>query len=399
MKIKENYLLTEIENTGVLYPFGQNLADNRGIIEISGVGEFIAKNLQSDISRDELLECLYSEFEPENDAERDIIRNDMDAFLDMLRARKVLDESDYIPGKNELPTRVFEIADRLLYIHADSAYIDKALEDFEIKGDEAVSKKQPIDVYIIHPDYKVFNYETVSKFTGYNSDRASLIVGASHTAIYEQGDLYYVFPAEFYNVTCLTLNKHKPEAVIYLRQTTLESDENLFGMIKDAFFYYIHGEGKQVVHSSSIIYNGKAWLFSAESGVGKSTHVELWRRSGFEFEDFNGDNIVVYMDGDTPVAAGLPWSGTSGIYCNKTVPIGGIFFLKQAKENAVTPLTSVNAIVSLTARFLGPNWTREHVTRNIEIASDIVKDIKTFGLECNMDLAAAELAKNIIEKT
>lgn len=34
--------------------------------------------------------------------------------------------------------------------------------------------------------------------------------------------------------------------------------------------------GAMLVHSSALVFDGKAYLFSADSGVGKSTHTKMW---------------------------------------------------------------------------------------------------------------------------
>ena len=76
-----------------------------------------------------------------------------------------------------------------------------------------------------------------------------------------------------------------------------------------------------LIHSSAIEYNGKAYLFSADSGVGKSTHTALWRKAfGNDVKMINDDKPVVRIIDGKAVAYGTPFDGGSGIANNISAP-------------------------------------------------------------------------------
>ena len=55
-----------------------------------------------------------------------------------------------------------------------------------------------------------------------------------------------------------------------------------------------------LVHSSALVYDGGAYLFSADSGVGKSTHTRLWLQAfGDRVHILNDDKPVVRLSGST----------------------------------------------------------------------------------------------------
>ena len=43
-----------------------------------------------------------------------------------------------------------------------------------------------------------------------------------------------------------------------------------------AFYHHLVDFGGIMLHSSAVAYKGEAYLFSANSGTGKSTHTSLW---------------------------------------------------------------------------------------------------------------------------
>ena len=153
-----------------------------------------------------------------------------------------------------------------------------------------------------------------------------------------------------------------------------------------------------MIHSASIIYENKVWLFSAPSGIGKSTHVELWKDNAYLVEDFNGDMAVCYIDAQgQAVAAGVPWCGTSEIQHNLIMPLGGILFLKRGTENKAKRIGMFESVMQMTARCLTPCWNRECMEKNITIAEMLAESICVGELICTLDKEAAYIAKEFID--
>lgn len=66
-----------------------------------------------------------------------------------------------------------------------------------------------------------------------------------------------------------------------------------------------------MLHASAIEVDGKAYLFSADSGVGKSTHAKLWQKFFGEerAEILNDDKPAVVIEDECCFAYGTPFSG------------------------------------------------------------------------------------------
>ena len=116
----------------------------------------------------------------------------------------------------------------------------------------------------------------------------------------------------------------------------------LFNVFREMFIFACAENNRLAIHSSSVIYEDKAYLFSAPSGTGKSTHADLWLKQ-YECEILNGDiaiaQVVTENDKKKIIIHGCPWCGTSGLYLNKSVELGGIAFLNQGKENIIYDLS------------------------------------------------------------
>ena len=151
-----------------------------------------------------------------------------------------------------------------------------------------------------------------------------------------------------------------------------------------------------LIHSSALVYDGGAYLFSADSGVGKSTHTRLWLQAfGDTVHILNDDKPVVKLCDDKAVCYGTPFDGGSGIALNETYPLGAIVFVERGEENSVRVPTSKEVIQKLyfqTARFVGMK-TAEEMLINFDL---LIGKTKFYVLTCNMDISAAYTARRAI---
>lgn len=86
MKLNENYILKNIAGTAVVVPVGDAVNDIKGMITLNGPAEIIWKGLQNGKN----IESIVMEIKTEYDATEEVIKNDVDAFLNKLRAYKIL---------------------------------------------------------------------------------------------------------------------------------------------------------------------------------------------------------------------------------------------------------------------------------------------------------------------
>ena len=147
------------------------------------------------------------------------------------------------------------------------------------------------------------------------------------------------------------------------------------------------------LHASAVEVDGKAYLFSAPSGTGKSTHTRLWQQMFREKADiFNDDKPALrYLDG-TWYAYGTPWCGKDGINLNRKVPVAGICFLKQAPHNQIRALSSEEAIPRLLNQTIRQFRNKERLVLLLGHLDKLVRTIPIFELENLPELEAAQLS-------
>ena len=138
-----------------------------------------------------------------------------------------------------------------------------------------------------------------------------------------------------------------------------------------------------VFHASYVAHDGGALLFTAPSGTGKSTQAELWRvHRGARV--LNGDKAAVRLSG-APTAHGMPFSGTSGICENVSLPLRGVVVLSLAKENTVRRLGPSAAVAALGENVFADRSIAEEWSAALNLLLDLAASVPVYALACTPD--------------
>ena len=93
-----------------------------------------------------------------------------------------------------------------------------------------------------------------------------------------------------------------------------------------------------LLHGSTVAVDGKAYLFTAHCGTGKSTHTRLWRELfGERAIMVNDDKPFLHITEYGVLTYGSPWSGKHGLATNICVPLKGICSLRRGEINQIRP--------------------------------------------------------------
>lgn len=152
-----------------------------------------------------------------------------------------------------------------------------------------------------------------------------------------------------------------------------------------------------LLHASYIEHGGKAILFSAPCGVGKSTQAALWaEHNGSRI--INGDKAGVSFDGDEINAGSLPFCGTSGICKNETYPLGAVVLLSRADCSTVRRLGGSEAVLGIMNNiyldFLAPGEQKSCVDLLIRLAAEV----PVLQLSCTPDKSAVAALENALKE-
>ena len=145
-----------------------------------------------------------------------------------------------------------------------------------------------------------------------------------------------------------------------------------------------------MIHSSALVMDGKAYLFSAPCGTGKSTHVSLWRRvfGDDRVRVLNDDKPALRLEDGVWYAYGTPWSGKTGQNLNIRVPLAGIAMIERSEKNEIVPFTGAEAVYTVMGQTVRPKNAIYRV-KMMEMLDKLLTDVPVWKLRCNMHPDAA----------
>ncbi len=142
-----------------------------------------------------------------------------------------------------------------------------------------------------------------------------------------------------------------------------------------------------MLHSSAVVVDGKAYLFSATSGTGKSTHTKLWlKQFGDRAYILNDDKPAVRLIGGVWHACGTPWSGKHDLSRPECVPLAGIAMVNRDVTNHIERYSGPMAVYELLSQTLRP---KDKMAVLLELLDKLVSQVPVWKLYCNMDPEAA----------
>lgn len=151
-----------------------------------------------------------------------------------------------------------------------------------------------------------------------------------------------------------------------------------------------------LVHGSTVAVDGKAYLFTARSGTGKSTHTRLWREVfGSRAVMVNDDKPFLELRPAGVMAHGSPWSGKHGLDSNISVPLQGICLLERGPENILRP-AKPEELKELLKGFR-PR-TAPQAARYEQLLAELTAKIALWHMDCNKAPEAAEIAYRTMSK-
>ena len=153
-----------------------------------------------------------------------------------------------------------------------------------------------------------------------------------------------------------------------------------------------------VLHGSAFKVGGYAFLITARSGVGKSTHTRLLKEYlKDELEYINDDKPLLKVTNDELRLYSSPWNGKERRGNNISAPLKAIIFLNRGESNSYQKLDNKEVYFKLLSQAYLPKdkSKREKALKIIDI---ILKRINFYEINVNTDISSASMTNERIIK-
>lgn len=176
------------------------------------------------------------------------------------------------------------------------------------------------------------------------------------------------------------------------RKFVSESGNSFFHIGWESILFH---EGRMILHAACVDTPLGGILFTGPSGAGKSTQADLWCQCG-SARLLNGDRAILQWEGNTLLAHGSPYAGSSRVYVNDGCPVRAIVAVKQAPVNAVRELSLGERFRVLFPQLTVNSWDPAFVNAAMAFAEDVAARVPVYELSCTADEAAVKTLREYL---
>ena len=144
-------------------------------------------------------------------------------------------------------------------------------------------------------------------------------------------------------------------------------------------------------HGSAIAVNKKAYIFTAPSGTGKTTHTRLWLDAVPGAYVLNGDKPFLRIREGCVMACGSPWRGKENLGNNEILPLEAICILERDTVNHIEPIQGEKALATLVRQTYRPADSGL-MLRALQLIGQAGQRVRLYHLGCNMAPEAAAVS-------
>ena len=240
----------------------------------------------------------------------------------------------------------------------------------------------------------------VKSYEPFDESDSNLVAEESGVSIWQKSSGQWIFQSTDTSTSCRI---EADESCSVLTGFVDEAAQRESGQMQDSFLQllriatesFLCSHSGLSVHASCVIHKGRAVLFTAPSGTGKSTQAALWMHL---FGDvlISGDRPHLRIRPDDICAYGVPWDGKEQHFTQDFASIAAIVEVRQAKTNSVRALSREQAFRLLLKQSFIPMWDDQAKFAAIQSIRTISKRIPFYRLFCNVEEEAAYLLEHVL---
>lgn len=147
-----------------------------------------------------------------------------------------------------------------------------------------------------------------------------------------------------------------------------------------------------LMHGAVVAVDGQAYLFTAKSGIGKTTHTRLWMRQfGDRAVMVNGDKPLLHITSEGVTVYGTPWDGKEHLSTNTSCPLKALCILTRSETNHIERISKKEALPMLCQQSYRP-CSPIGAQKMLALVDRLGSSVPLYRLGCNMEPEAALVA-------
>ncbi|HBL41445.1 MAG TPA: hypothetical protein DDY98_07765 [Ruminococcaceae bacterium] len=147
--------------------------------------------------------------------------------------------------------------------------------------------------------------------------------------------------------------------------------------------------GVLLFHGAAVAVDGQVYLFTAQSGTGKTTHMKYWlEQYGERATVVNGDKPLIKMTDNGVFVCGTPWQGKEKYGKNTVLPLKALCILQRDTHDHIEKVSFSKEFSVILRQTYQPPFA-DGLEKTLDLLTDLSKKIPLYKLGCTMNPQSA----------
>ena len=146
-----------------------------------------------------------------------------------------------------------------------------------------------------------------------------------------------------------------------------------------------------VFHGTAVAVAGRAYLFTAPSGTGKTTHARYWLSQVPGAYVLNGDKPLLRVDADDVRVFGTPWRGKERLGVRGNLPLAGLCLLERGEADAICRIDAHEALPELIRQTHCPSGA-DALVCVVGLVARLAQAVPLWRMQATLDEASAQVS-------
>ena len=139
-----------------------------------------------------------------------------------------------------------------------------------------------------------------------------------------------------------------------------------------------------LMHGAVVAVDDRAYLFTAKSGTGKTTHIRRWLETfGDRAVVVNGDKPLLHITSEGVTVYGTPWDGKEHLSTNTSCPLKALCILTRSETNHIGRISKKEALPTLCQQVYRPADPAV-LAKMMALVDRLGSSVPLYRLGCNM---------------
>lgn len=228
-----------------------------------------------------------------------------------------------------------------------------------------------------------------------------LFDGNTHWQLFETEDFFWMKLFETHDQShnrTAQMTKDLKKVILSVNHKSWLLDRILRPFLEILLVNYLSTRQGLLLHGACVRDGKHAYIFSGESGAGKTTMSQFWAFKEGDISVLGDERLIVRREKDGWFAYGTPWPGLGFIVSNERVPISNVFLIRHGQKHEVIPNPKPLLFQKIFSQTFSSFWDAGQLNAISDTCAKLVSEVPCYELASLKDVSITDFVRDFASR-